>query len=123
TDTPTPFIDLVTEKTTDSNFNPGQNVTFTLVVTNEGTKATTGPIIVTDTLDPVFTYISITGDPPWDCSATVAPNISCTHPGPLAPGNSLPTLTLIVKLNPPGAFIIQNTAMVTTVGDSIPDND
>ena len=35
----------------------------------------------------------------------------------------MPELTLIVKLNPPGAFIIQNTATVTTLGDSIPDND
>jgi len=60
---------------------------------------------------------------PWDCSATMAPDISCTHPGPLAPGNSLPALTLIAKVNPPGAFFVSNTATVTTEGDDVGDND
>jgi len=91
------------------------------VVTNEGTKATTGPITVTDTLQPEFTYVSATG-PGWDCTATVAPNVSCTHLGPLAPGASLPPITLVATLNTP-AFILLNTATVTTEDDAIPDND
>jgi hypothetical protein len=97
-------------------------VTYTIAVRNLGTKTTTGPILVTDTLQDVFTYVSISG-PGWNCAATVPPNISCTHPGPLAPGDPALVLTLVVTLDAPGAFIIQNTAEVTTAGDADPVND
>lgn len=96
-------------------------MTYDIEVVNTGNLNTVGPITVTDTLPGVLTFVSVMG-PGWDCSATVAPDVSCTHPGPLAPGDPPLTLTLVATIND-GALIVANTAIVFTPMDSVEPNN
>ena len=61
-------IDLAIDKDdAGATFRVGQTGTYTLVVTNVGRRATTGPITVTDTLPTGLTYVNATGTN-WSCS-------------------------------------------------------
>jgi uncharacterized repeat protein (TIGR01451 family) len=97
---------------------------FDLVVTNVGT-ADSGPITLTDTLPPGLWYDTTAATPsPWLCTYLPAgsqPNyVVCTHPGPLAIGNSV-VLPLAVQSNATGSF--ENCAVVTCDGDPNPENN
>ncbi|HLF00427.1 MAG TPA: hypothetical protein VI547_00480, partial [Anaerolineales bacterium] len=114
--TAAPAPDLTITKTHVGNFTVGVNSNFTLTVRNTGSGPTTAAITVTDTLPAGLTFVSVSGTG-WDCSATVAPNVSCTHPGPVAAGGVLPDLTLTVTPTVATPPAILNTANVTTAGD------
>lgn len=118
--TPTP--DLAIAKTHVGNFTVGVNNSFTLTVRNTGSGPTTAAIVVTDTLPAGLTFVSVSGTG-WDCSLTVAPNVSCTHPGPVAAGGALPDLTLTVTPTVATPPAILNTANVATTGDTNNAND
>lgn len=97
----------------------GQDATFLIEVTNVGSGPTTGPITVTDVLIPGLTFVSGTGTG-WSCGAT-GQTVTCTNPGPLAPGASTSLfLTVSVAAN---LTVISNTATVKTPGDPGPGND
>ena len=121
TSTPTMILDVAISKTSDGKFKIGADVVYDIEVVNTGNLSTVGPITVTDTLPGVLTFVSVMG-PGWDCTATVAPDISCTHPGPLLPGDPPLTLTLIATIND-GALIVANTAIVFTPMDTVEPNN
>ena len=79
----------------------GTDVEYKVTVTNKGTYTEAGPIVVTNTLPAGMYYVSgvVTG---WSCTASTTAG-TCTYNGSLAPGASLPVLTV--------------RARVTTVGE------
>ena len=96
----------------------GENVTFTVTVTNAGPSTARG-VVLDDALPPGLTLISV--DPP---TCTGAPQLSCPI-GDLAPGA---TVTITVVMNIPGNFPLDpgavNTATVTTsTSDPAPGNN
>ena len=111
-----PIIDLSLVKTVD---NPtpeiGSNVTFTIVVTNDGPDDATG-VTVTDELPTGYTYVSD------DAAGAYAGNIWTI--GDLAVGASV-TLNITAMVNATGDYF--NVAQVTTANetdiDSTPNND
>ncbi len=110
-----PDVGIVKSHT--GSFPAGTNGTFNLVVSNAATAGpTTGTITVTDTLDANFTFVSATGSG-WTCGAA-AQVVTCTNPGPLAPGASASTIGLVVAVSASATGTINNTATVTTAGDS-----
>jgi len=117
---PVTVLDLALTKSHVGNFVVGQAHDFTLLVTNVGTEPTTGPITVHDTLPATLSFVSATG-PGWSCSNSSG-RVTCTNPGPLAPGASS-SITLRVNVNPGAYPSVINRANVVTPGDPNPGND
>ena len=95
---------------------------YFISVKNVGAAPTGEPIIVTDNLPPGLNVISVVGAG-WDCTATVASHVTCTHSSSLAPSGSLPTIGIEVQVDGPAGARITNTATVSTPGDGNPSND
>jgi uncharacterized repeat protein (TIGR01451 family) len=112
--------DLTITKSHAGSFAVGQTGTYTLTVTNIGAGSTTGVITVTDTLPTGLTFVSGVG-PGWTCSAALQ-IVTCTNPGPLAPGAST-TITLTVSVSSAALPSVTNSATVTTPGDGDPNNN
>lgn len=107
-----PESDLAISKTHVGVFNEGQVGTYTLGVSNNASASNeVGPITVTDTLPTGLTFVSATGTG-WTCGA-LGQNVTCTHPGPLAAGNSLPNISLNVTAGTAAVPSVTNTATVT----------
>jgi trimeric autotransporter adhesin len=112
-----PSVDLSLTKTHSGNFTVGANASYTLVASSQiGSQQTDFPITVTDTLPAGLTYVAATGTS-WNCGAS-GQLVSCTHPGPLNAGASLPPITLTVAVGNAAFPSVTNTAQVTT-----PSND
>ena len=71
----------------------GDPLNYTLTVTNVGTGATTGSVVVTDAVPASLTLDSVTGSG-WDCTIT-GQDITCTWTGgAVGPGATLPVITV-----------------------------
>ncbi|MFN8666215.1 MAG: hypothetical protein U0164_03335 [Gemmatimonadaceae bacterium] len=116
---PTP--DLALTKSAVGAFTVGSNAAYTIAVNNVGVGATTGAISVTDVLPAGLTFVSATGTG-WSCSHA-AGTVSCTTPGPLAAGGSLPPITLTVAVGAGALPSVTNTATVSTPTDGNATND
>ncbi|MBI3460455.1 DUF11 domain-containing protein [Candidatus Acetothermia bacterium] len=97
----------------------GQQVTFEIVVTNQGNGTCLAPLSVTDTFSAGLTYIS-GGTSGWVCPTTqiVGPSsVTCTNSLALAPTQgSLLLITFNVTAPPP--TVIRNCAVVRNPNDS-----
>ena len=107
-----PFADLTLTKTHVGDFTAGVNGNYTLTVGNNGPEDDAIGVTVTDTLPAGLTYVGFAGTD-WSCSAA-GQDVTCTHPGPLPAGTSLPDLTLTVLPDASGAPSVDNTATVTS---------
>jgi len=108
--------DLAIVMTHVGNFTAGVNGAFTLTVSNVGAEPTAAAITVTDNVPAGLTVVAASGTG-WNCSATVGQNVSCSHPGPLASGVSLPAITLTVNPSTTVGSPFNNSASVSTGGD------
>ena len=67
---------------------PGQELTYTVSLTNNGTATALGPITLTDTLDTTkVDHITSNATNGFSCTFT-SPDVECTNTGSLAPGES-----------------------------------
>jgi len=114
--------DLAITKSHTGDFTAGVYGTFTIRVQNVSAYPATGVITVSDSLPAQLDYVSAAGVG-WTCSyAGVTRAVTCTYPGPLAGGATLPDISLTVNPNTNGTF--NNTASVSITGtDSNPAND
>src|SRR6266702_2656195 len=102
---PSPKIDLViTKAATPNPATVGDNLTYTLKVTNKGPNQANN-VVVTDSLPSETTFVSVSTDK-GTCTGTNA--ISCNL-GQVAVGEFI-TITIVVKPTTPGT--ITNTAVV-----------
>jgi len=111
--TNTPVADLTIVKSHTGTFTVGQNGNYRIVVSNGGPNDAVGPITVTETLPVGLTYVSSSGTG-WTADASSAPTIEWTHPGPLAPGESLPELTLTVAVGSAAMPSVTNLVSVAS---------
>src|SRR5438552_241823 len=95
-------------------FVDGATGTYTLVVTNVGTTATTGTITMTDVLTAVLSFVSIPGAG-WSFAAAGG-TVTATNNGPIAVGDSL-VFTLTVNVAPAAVPRVLNSATVSTSVD------
>lgn len=120
--TNTPVSDLQITKTHASNFNIGQNGTYTISVHNNGPVNEPGAIVVTDTLPSGLTFVSATGTG-WSCSAA-GPTVTCSRAGSLAVNHTTANITLTVAISSPASPSVTNTASVSGANfDNISGND
>jgi uncharacterized repeat protein (TIGR01451 family) len=103
--------DLRMTKTSTGGATTGSSGSYSLAVDNVGNGTATGPFSVTDVLPGgvVGTAVSGTG---WTC--TGLQSITCRHPGTLAPGASLATVTISLSW-PTSATSVTNSATVAAV--------
>jgi uncharacterized repeat protein (TIGR01451 family) len=108
-------VDLSITKTHVGNFNMGSNGSYTLRVSNASGVALdpeVNTVTITDMLPAGFTFVSGVGTG-WTCSAA-GQVVTCDHAPPLAPGASLPDLTLTVAVGPSAPPVATNTATVSS---------
>ncbi len=118
--------DLQITKTTASQpIVPGEQVTYDLVVANNGPSDAQQPITVTDTLPVGLSYVSAVGTG-WNCSAA-GQDITCVRGQELtasAPDNVAPTIAVTADLDPAFTGDLTNTTVVTGVSpDPVPENN
>ncbi|HPN79332.1 MAG TPA: DUF11 domain-containing protein, partial [Dokdonella sp.] len=114
TTTPLDRVPVLTiaKSATPTAFTVGQPASYTITVTNSGTAATVGDIVINDTLPSGISLISAAGTS-WSCTGTTV--LVCTFSGSLAPGEAA-VLTLNVDVAA-SAIHADNTAVVSGGGD------
>ena len=112
-----PSADLSISKTTAATtFEPGDQITYTITVENEGPNDATS-LTVTDVLPPGLTLVSASGTG-WTCNGTTT--VTCTLPVLAADATS--TITLVATAS--GSASITNTATVSAASaDDAPGNN
>ena len=108
---------LVLQKTHQGSFKPGGTGTFTLTASIAATgEAESQPLTVIDHLPSGLAVASIPAGGGWDCSATSvgSDTASCTNKSsvaaPIAPGTTLPAITLSVAVAASATGSLLNTA-------------
>jgi uncharacterized repeat protein (TIGR01451 family) len=114
-------VDLTLDLATQGVFAVGGQAEYLATVSNDGTAATVGNIHVTDTLPAGVVPVAAEGTG-WECTIE-AQDVSCSRPGPLAPGGEAPQLAITVDLGAAAGSTVSNTATVATADDGNPAND
>ncbi len=100
----------------------GNDVSWTITVTNNGPSVSRGPITVADTLPAGTSYVSATGTG-WVCGVA-AGVVTCTRASDLLVATAAPQITLTVHLAPTSLGSLANSATVTgTTTDPVPGNN
>jgi uncharacterized repeat protein (TIGR01451 family) len=112
-----PAPDLIATSTHTRDFTQGQNgASYILTVTNAGSTATNGTVILTDNLPPIFTSVTGSGSG-WTCPSVVNGPITCTRNDALAPGSSYPQATISFNVSPTAPPSATNVVSVSGGGD------
>jgi len=115
--------DLSVTETTASSVFAGNQLTFTIVVTNHGPNAASS-VVVADTLSSIMVFTSITAPAGWTCSGPNAGGQLACGAASLATGASA-TFTLRVRIKPSTAAAVYSNGcgVTSTVPDSISSNN
>jgi uncharacterized repeat protein (TIGR01451 family) len=97
---------------------PGQQITFTLRVTNIGDAPTSGNVTVTEVPPPGLTVTALSG-PGWAC---IVATLTCIRADALPPTMSYPDITVTATIALGATGTIANRAVVTGGGDTNPSN-
>lgn len=109
--------DLSIKKTASGEFKTGNEITYTLSVTNEGGRADNN-VEVKDTLPDGLAFVSASGTD-WTCSV-LGKTVTCKYGKPLAAGA---TASIQLKAKITGNGKIANTATVTGTADAVSGNN
>ena len=112
--------DLAITATHAGNFTQGDaSDTYTIIVTNAGTAASSGMVTVVDTLPTGLTATAISGAG-W---TTNLGTLTCTRSDALSVGTAYPPITVNVTVAANAAANVTNTATVSGGGDASPANN
>ena len=112
--TNTAVVDLDLTKSHSGDFSLNGLNTFALDVANNGPSTEAASITVTDPLPTGLTYVSFSStDLNWACNA-IGQDVTCTHPGPIAPTASLAQVLINVTADATALPSLSNTATVTS---------
>jgi hypothetical protein len=93
---------------------------FVMTVTNYGPNTAPGPIVITDSMPLPARFPNQVVPAPWTCTpAFPTASVTCTHPGPLTPGNSVVLQLRYTQDNSQTDFL--NCASVSAKGILDPD--
>ncbi|GAA5107345.1 hypothetical protein GCM10023339_05250 [Alloalcanivorax gelatiniphagus] len=103
---------------------PGQDVTWTLVVTNNGPSVARGVTVRDDLPDALAGVRVSTGRSPEPCTVAEGNDVSCSlgELSPTGPGSSV-VVTITAGLPADYTGELANTAVVDSITDSTPDNN
>ncbi|CAN7427235.1 DUF6701 domain-containing protein [Massilia sp. LjRoot122] len=114
---PSKPADLSIKKTQAGEFKLGNEITYTLAVSNEGARADAN-VVVRDTLSGLLTYVSASGTD-WTCTLAER-TVTCKYNKPLAPGAGA-SVQIKAKITTDGK--VTNTAEVSGTADGVPGNN
>src|SRR3954451_10211014 len=122
--TPTPVLspDFALTKTHTGEAVRGGTLTYTLVARNVGDAASTGAVIVSDTLPAGLTTTGPPSGAGWTCGQS-GQTISCTRSDPLTAGASYAAIGVPVRVAQDAPATLSNAASVDGAGDGNPAND
>ncbi len=109
--TNTPVADLAIAKSHLGDFVVGSNNSYAITVSNNGPRAESGTISVTDTLPVGLGFVGGTGTG-WACAA-VGQAVTCSNAAGLASGATLPPITITVSVAAAALPSVTNTANVS----------
>lgn len=114
--------DLGIKKSHTGDATAGENLDFSLVVTNHGSSDNPGPVTVTDAIPDGMSFVSTSGSG-WNCDHS-GQDVTCTRNSGLGAGNS-DTVTLTVHVaHDAGPAVLTNHANVaSTTPDPDPSNN
>lgn len=98
-----PMADLSIEMTRNNEMALGQEVGYSITVTNNGPSGATNPTVVTNTLPAELKYLSSAGVG-WACSVA-GQVVTCSHSSSLASGAALPALTITATVVAKGTIV------------------
>jgi uncharacterized repeat protein (TIGR01451 family)/LPXTG-motif cell wall-anchored protein len=115
--------DLEIVKSHSGDATAGEQLVWTLQVTNNGPSDSSGPIVVTDSLPAGVSYVSASGAD-WSCTENGG-DVECTRTATLVAGDDAPPILLTVLVDPSaGPATIRNAASVDgPVTDPVPGNN
>ncbi|HMC71691.1 MAG TPA: DUF11 domain-containing protein, partial [Mycobacteriales bacterium] len=102
--------------------NAASPISYTINISNLGPDPTSGVITVVDTLPAGVSAASASGTG-WTCGAPSGGTITCTNPGPLTSGNSLPALTVSMTAPIASGNITNSATVSNSVSDPAPSNN
>ncbi len=108
-------VDLQVAKVLSGVVRRGQNSTWLLTVSNNGLDPETGMITLVDNLPAELTFVSAVGTD-WTCS-NVGQVVTCESQTDLAPGSSLPMVTVVATVSTTARTQIVNGASVASAGN------
>ena len=110
----------VTKVDTPDPVTAGQNITYTITVTNAG-PSNAAAASLSDTLPAGTTFVSLPAVAGWSC--TTGATISCSNPS-FAPGSAIFTLTVAVDPGVASGTVLSNTATTSSsTSDPNPGNE
>lgn len=111
--------DLSIQKSHAGNFQIGTSGTYNITVSNVGTGQVNSPVTVADVLPAGLTPTQASGNG-WTPCGFSGQTVTCTHPNTagLAPGTSLPTITIVVTVGQAAAPSVTNAASLTNSDDT-----
>lgn len=109
---------LTVEKSHDGPFMAGEEGEYSILVRNDGANVTTDTIVVTDTLPAGMSFASFGGSG-WGLQDQLNGGqvLIFVHDGPIAPGESLPVLTLTVDVEMAASGTLVNSVETGTPGN------
>jgi uncharacterized repeat protein (TIGR01451 family) len=109
------IVDLAITKFHSGNFTQGDaSDTYTILVTNLGTAASSGSITVTDSLPAGLTATALSGSG-WTANLG---NLTCTRSDTLSAGTNFPPITVTVSVATNASSNVTNIATVSGGGDA-----
>ncbi len=114
-------VDLALTKTGADSITAGGQTTYTLSVRNLGTIATTGPIVITDSLPAGLTFVSGSGSG-FTCAVS-GQIVTCTRTAPPLGAGQVVNVDLTVSVAGDLTGPVRNVACVRTAGDVNTAND
>ena len=113
--------DYTLNKSHTGDFIKGDTKTYNFAVKNVGTVTGANTVTITDQLPLGLDYDGFTGQG-WNCNA-LGQSVTCTNNADVEPGDSLPGLTISVKVHTAAAGVVTNTAAVFSDDDLNAAND
>jgi uncharacterized repeat protein (TIGR01451 family) len=103
---------FVSKSASTSSVTPGQDLTYTVLVQNNGDAKAMGPITLTDNLPAAVTFQNANGTNGWTCALSSG-DVVCNEPGGdgLEPGASA-TITINVKVNDDASLSFTNAVSI-----------
>ena len=115
--------DVTIDKSHTGAFVRGAQGTFSLLVSNVGGRATTGAVVIDDTLPAGLQVVSAAGTG-WSCSVSAATNsLHCDRSDPLAPGSAYPPVSVVVNVLESAPDTVVNTGITGGGGETNTSNN